>query len=79
MRDLTKVFIEQYINLITENKFEDLTKIDMETKPIPIMERGTVNRPLLTGISGIDLIYPMGDHLAVKQDGPFCCALEANE
>lgn len=24
MRDLTKVFIEQYINLITENKFEDL-------------------------------------------------------
>lgn len=27
MRDLTKVFIEQYINLITENKFEDLYKI----------------------------------------------------
>jgi hypothetical protein len=27
MRDLTKVFIEQYINLITENKFEDLYRI----------------------------------------------------
>ena len=27
MRDLTKVFIEQYISLITENKFEDLYRI----------------------------------------------------
>ncbi len=24
------------------------------------MERGTVNRPLYTGIAGIDLIYPIG-------------------
>ena len=29
-------------------------------KPIPIMERGTVKRPLLTGIAGIDLCYPIG-------------------
>ena len=27
MRDLTKVFIEQYVDLITENKFEDLYRI----------------------------------------------------
>ena len=30
MRDLTKVFIEQYINLITENKFEDLYRIALK-------------------------------------------------
>ena len=47
-------------DLYTQNKFEKLTKIDVETNPIPIMDRGTVNRPLQTGISGIDLIYPIG-------------------
>lgn len=30
MRDLTKVFIEQYISLITENKFEDLYRIALK-------------------------------------------------
>jgi len=47
-------------DLYTENKFENMTKINIETKPIPIMARGTVNRPLQTGVSGIDLIYPIG-------------------
>ena len=35
--------------------FEDAAPIEIEKKPIPIMERGTVKRPLLTGIAGIDL------------------------
>lgn len=41
-------------------KFENLKPYMIETDPIPIMDRGTVNRPLYTGISGIDLIYPIG-------------------
>ena len=40
--------------------FEDAAPIEIEKKPIPIMERGTVKRPLLTGIAGIDLCYPIG-------------------
>lgn len=47
-------------NLILGEKFENLRPIPIETEPIPIMERGTVNRPLYTGIAGIDLIYPIG-------------------
>lgn len=41
-------------------KFEDLENCPIETPTIPIMERGEVKRPFLTGISGIDLIYPIG-------------------
>lgn len=41
-------------------KFESLRPHMIETPNIPIMERGVVNRPLYTGISGIDLIYPIG-------------------
>jgi len=47
-------------DLILGEKFEGLHPIPIETDPIPIMERGTVNRPLYTGIAGIDLIYPIG-------------------
>lgn len=47
-------------DLYTENKFDDLIKINIENKPVSIMDRGRVNRPLETGISGIDLIYPIG-------------------
>ena len=47
-------------DLILGEKFEQLSPIPIETDPIPIMERGTVNRPLYTGIAGIDLIYPIG-------------------
>ena len=39
---------------------EDASPIEIENPPIPIMDRGTVKRPLETGISGIDLIYPIG-------------------
>lgn len=41
-------------------KFEKLENCMIETPAIPIMERGEVNRPFYTGISGIDLIYPIG-------------------
>ena len=41
-------------------KFESLRPHMIETPNIPIMERSEVKRPLYTGISGIDLIYPIG-------------------
>lgn len=41
-------------------KFQNLKPYMIETPAIPIMERGTVSRPFYTGISGIDLIYPIG-------------------
>lgn len=47
-------------DLMLNERFENLHPIPVETDPIPIMERGTVNRPFYTGIAGIDLIYPIG-------------------
>jgi len=41
-------------------QLDGLENIPIETEPIPIMDRTTVNRPLLTGITGIDLLYPIG-------------------
>lgn len=40
--------------------FDVVESIEIERKTVPIMDRGTVNRPLETGIAGIDLIYPIG-------------------
>ena len=66
---LKTYFSNQYIgriidmfgtDLYTNNKFDDLIKINIENKPVSIMDRGRVNRPLETGIAGIDLIYPIG-------------------
>ena len=45
---------------LTGKSFEDVRDIPIERVTIPIMDRTTVNRPLLTGISGIDLMYPIG-------------------
>ncbi len=45
---------------MTDGIFEDAEPIEIENEPIPIMDRGTVKRPLETGIAGIDLIYPIG-------------------
>ncbi len=45
---------------LIDERFEELKPISIETDPIPIMERGTVNRPFYTGIAGIDLVYPIG-------------------
>ena len=48
------------VDKLSGRKYNDLTDIPIERKTIPIMDRGTVNRPLLTGIAGIDLMYPIG-------------------
>lgn len=48
------------IDRLTDKKFKDTIKLNIETSNIPIVDRGKVSRPLLTGITGIDLIYPIG-------------------
>ncbi len=45
---------------LTGENFANLVDIPVETPTIPIMDRGIVNRPFFTGITGIDLIYPIG-------------------
>lgn len=45
---------------LTNKPFEKFSYIDIEKPNIPIMDRASVTRPLLTGIAGIDLIYPIG-------------------
>ncbi len=47
-------------DLITGQYFDELIPLQIETKPIPIMNRTSVNRPFATGITGIDMIYPVG-------------------
>lgn len=41
-------------------RLESIEEIPVESEPISIMERTTVNRPLHTGIFGIDMLYPIG-------------------
>ena len=48
------------VDELTDKKFTNQEKIRIEEDNIPIMDRTAVNRPLLTGIVGIDLIYPIG-------------------
>ena len=45
---------------LTGKKFDNLMKINIENDNTPIMDRAAVKRPLLTGVVGIDLIYPIG-------------------
>ena len=47
-------------DLIAGKKFDNLVEISVENKSTSIMDRGPVNRELLTGITGIDLLYPIG-------------------
>lgn len=47
-------------DLIAGKKFEKLADIKIENPTTPIMDRLAVNEELLTGISGIDLMYPIG-------------------
>lgn len=47
-------------DLMTGQYFDELLDLSIETKPISIMERSSVNRPFSTGITGIDMIYPIG-------------------
>ena len=48
------------VDLLTGRAFEKFKYINIENPTIPIMDRRAVKRPMLTGISGIDLIYPIG-------------------
>ena len=47
-------------DLIAGKKFDNLVPINVENKPLSIMDRGNVRREMLTGITGIDLMYPIG-------------------
>lgn len=41
-------------------KFKNCVQLPIDRPTISIMDRKTVNRPLYTGIGGIDLLYPIG-------------------
>ncbi len=41
-------------------RLEHLESVPVESEAISIMDRSTVNRPLHTGITGIDMLYPIG-------------------
>lgn len=47
-------------DLIASKRFDNLIEINVENKNVPLMDRGLVKRELLTGITGIDLLYPIG-------------------
>lgn len=47
-------------DLIAGKRFDKLIELPIENPPMSIMDRGAVKRELLTGITGIDLIYPIG-------------------
>lgn len=48
------------IDQLANKTFSNLVEIPIERPNIPLMDRTKVERPLETGISGIDLIYPIG-------------------
>ena len=47
-------------DLIAGKKFDKLIEFPIEGEQVSIMDRGLVKREFLTGITGIDLIYPIG-------------------
>ena len=47
------------VDQLSGKPFENFKYIDIESPNVPIMDRTAVCRPLLTGIAGIDLIYPI--------------------
>ena len=47
-------------DLISGKKFDNLLEFDVEQDPIEIIDRSEVKREFLTGITGIDLFYPIG-------------------
>lgn len=47
-------------DLIAGKRFEKLVEVPIENPTIPIMDRTAVTREFLTGITGIDLMYPIG-------------------
>jgi F-type H+-transporting ATPase subunit alpha len=48
------------MDMLNGNRFDHTEDITIETRPLPIMDRASVNRPMLTGLTGIDMIYPIG-------------------
>ncbi len=48
------------VDQLSGKPFENFKYIDIERPNVPIIDRTAVCRPLLTGIAGIDLIYPIG-------------------
>lgn len=48
------------VDQMNGKKFDRPMKLHIENPTTPIMDRGTVNRPMLTGITGIDMLYPIG-------------------
>lgn len=47
-------------DLIAGKRFDNLVEIQVENDPIPIMDRGLVTREFLTGLTGVDMLYPIG-------------------
>lgn len=47
-------------DLISGKRFENLLEFDVESEPIEIIDRSEVKREFLTGVTGIDLFYPIG-------------------
>ncbi len=48
------------MDCLAGKRLDNLLDVPVESKSIPIMDRTTVNRPLLTGVTCIDLLYPIG-------------------
>ena len=48
------------VDKMCDMKFARLEPLEIERPIVPIMDRTPVNRPLNTGVAGIDLIYPIG-------------------
>ena len=48
------------VDRMNDQKFDNTIELAIETPPIPIMDRGNVKRPMQTGVTGIDMIYPVG-------------------
>ena len=47
-------------DLIAGKRFEKLIDVNIENPTTPIMDRSPVVREFLTGITGVDLMYPIG-------------------
>ncbi len=47
-------------DLIADKKFDNLVEVPIENDPLPLMDRDLVTREFLTGITGIDMLYPIG-------------------
>ncbi len=48
------------VDILSSKKFSSLIDIPIERPTIAIMDRTAVKRPLETGITGIDMLYPIG-------------------